>query len=461
LRFLQRARRPVTAGRITPYRNGVRMTRAVSRARLLTLALLLAAVAAPQAALAADTTAPTAPGGLTATAATGQVALRWSASSDNAGVAGYNVWRRSNPGTDWSQIAQTQSLSYTDTGVTAGSGYAYAVRAYDAAGNVSPSSAIVAATVPTTSTAPATDTGATGYRTLTRPAFTPTRVITAGTPSQFGSALAALEPGDELDVQPMTLSGSYNLNRALSSYAEIHFAPGVVFSGATSRAYYTLSIQNAANIRIYGGDVTNPVNGPCVRVADSTNVLWWHFKIHDCAATGILGTSLSSSSSGLDFDGEIYHVAYDTSFDPHAEKCTGIHGAYLGATYQNSAPAMSGKFSLYIHDVQCGGAFQGGSNLVDSDLWVKASNITYQAQSQTAGNAIQFWGGDLKNITVHDVVGSSLAGRVVETSGMYSCCDSGIVVQYGRGTNALLNPLLSGADFATNPAITYQDISPL
>jgi hypothetical protein len=246
----------------------------------------------------------------------------------------------------------------------------------------------------------------------------------------------------------------------LSSYAEIHFAPGVVFSGATSRAYYTLSFQNAANIRIYGGEVENPVNGPCVRFADSTNVLWWHFKIHDCAATGILGTSLNTSSNGLDLDGEISRVATDTSFDPHAEKCTGIHGAYFGATYQNSAPAMSGKFSLYIHDVPCGGAFQAGSNLVNTELWVKAVNITYRAQSQTAGNAIQFWGGALRNITVHDVTGDSLAGRVVETSGMYATGNSGIVVQYGRATNTLQNPLLSRINFGTDPAITYQDISP-
>ena len=427
-------------------------------ATILTLGFIIAVTVIPQTGRAAELTAPTAPGGLSAAGGAGQVTLRWSASSDDVGVAGYNVWRRSNPGTDWSRIAQTGSLSYTNTALTAGAGYAYAVRAYDATGKVSASSAIVPATVGTT--LPSTDLGATGYRSLAKPAFTPARLVTVSTPSQFATALANLQAGDELDVQPMTLTGSFSITKALSSYAEIHFAPGVVFSGATSRAYYTLSIQNAANVRIYGGELKNPVNGACVRVADSTNVLWWHFKLHDCAAGGIVGTNLNNSSSGLDFDGEIHHVAYDTSFDPHAEKCTGIHGAYLGATWQNSTPVMSGKFSLYIHDVPCGAAFQGGSNLANTELWIKAVNITYQAQSQTAGNAIQFWGGNLRNIVVRNVTGNVLAGRVVETNGIYSCCNSGIVVKYGRGTTTLQNPSLSRINFATHPAVIYEDSSP-
>ena len=40
-----------------------------------------------------DTTPPTAPAGLTATAGTGQISLAWTASSDNVGVARYNISR--------------------------------------------------------------------------------------------------------------------------------------------------------------------------------------------------------------------------------------------------------------------------------------------------------------------------------------------------------------------------------
>jgi len=305
------------------------------------------------------------------------------------------------------------------------------------------------------------DMGATGFRALIPPAFTPIRTLTATTPAQFVADVANLQPGDELDVEPMTIAGNITIDRSLSAYAEIHFAPGVVFSGPTTRGLYTFWITRASNIRMYGGELTNPANGGCVRIDGSTNVLWWNFKLHDCAADGILATSVNKSSTGIDLDGEIYNVAYDRSFDPHAEKCTGLHGAYLGGTSQSDNVTFSGKFSLYVHDVPCGSAVQAGSNLSNAELWVKAANITFNAQSQVAGNAIQFWGGALNNITVHEVTGDRLAGRVVETNGMYSCCNSHVVVEYGRGTNTLRNPLLSRVNYAPNPAVAYQDVRPL
>jgi parallel beta-helix repeat protein len=299
------------------------------------------------------------------------------------------------------------------------------------------------------------DTGATGYRQLVQPPFRPTSTVTARTPAQFARDLARLKAGEELDVHPMTLTGSFLITKALRSYAEIHFAPGVTFSGAEIHGYSTFQISRSSKIRIYGGDVTNPVNGACVAVDSSTNILWWHFQLHDCSATGLFVASITRSLSGIDLDGEISHVAYaPNDFDPHAEKCTGIHGSYLGGS---SSLTLSGKFSLNVRDAECGAALQAGSNTVNTELWVKADDISYRARRQTAGNAIQFWGTGLHNITVHDVVADDLAGRVVETGGLYSCCNSGIVVEHGRGTNTLQNPLLSRVNYFPNPAITYRD----
>ncbi|HEV7172380.1 galactose oxidase-like domain-containing protein [Pedococcus sp.] len=89
-----------------------------------------------------DTTPPTAPAGLTATAAAGQVGLSWTAATDNVGVTGYTVIR------DGAAVGTTNTTSYTDTSVAPGSTYTYTVTAHDAAGNVGPASAPVAATVP-------------------------------------------------------------------------------------------------------------------------------------------------------------------------------------------------------------------------------------------------------------------------------------------------------------------------
>jgi hypothetical protein len=79
-----------------------------------------------------DTQAPTTPAGLTAGTTTAtSAALTWSAATDNVGVAGYDILR------DGTAVATSTTPSYTDNGLTPDTGYSYAVRARDAAGNVS------------------------------------------------------------------------------------------------------------------------------------------------------------------------------------------------------------------------------------------------------------------------------------------------------------------------------------
>ncbi|MBI5530202.1 MAG: fibronectin type III domain-containing protein [Candidatus Doudnabacteria bacterium] len=90
---------------------------------------------------AADTTAPSTPTGLSATAASGsQINLSWTASTDNVVVTGYKIYRGG------TQIATSTTTSYSNTGLTAGTSYTYTVAAYDAAGNTSAQSTSASAT---------------------------------------------------------------------------------------------------------------------------------------------------------------------------------------------------------------------------------------------------------------------------------------------------------------------------
>src|SRR5437667_3697901 len=90
----------------------------------------------------ADTTAPTVPAGLSATAASSsQINLAWTASTDlDSGVTGYKVSR---VGT---QIGTNTTTSFSDSGLTASMTYSYTVAAFDAAGNTSAQSASASAT---------------------------------------------------------------------------------------------------------------------------------------------------------------------------------------------------------------------------------------------------------------------------------------------------------------------------
>ncbi len=94
----------------------------------------------------ADTTPPTAPANLTATAAKRKITLTWTASTDNVGVTGYQVLRSTSATGPFTQIATTTATSYADSGLRSGSMFFYYVTANDAAGNVSAPSNTVSAT---------------------------------------------------------------------------------------------------------------------------------------------------------------------------------------------------------------------------------------------------------------------------------------------------------------------------
>lgn len=95
----------------------------------------------------ADTTPPSVPTGLTATAvSSSQINLSWTASTDNVGVSGYNVFRGG------TQVGTSATTTYLDSGLSASTTYSYTVAAKDAAGNTSAQSSSASAATTSTST---------------------------------------------------------------------------------------------------------------------------------------------------------------------------------------------------------------------------------------------------------------------------------------------------------------------
>lgn len=96
----------------------------------------------------ADTQPPSTPTNLTATAVSqNQINLSWNASTDNVGVAKYQVFRNNNS----VAIAEPSTTTFGDASVVPGTTYSYTVRAVDAAGNVSAHSASASASTPSSS----------------------------------------------------------------------------------------------------------------------------------------------------------------------------------------------------------------------------------------------------------------------------------------------------------------------
>jgi YD repeat-containing protein len=119
-------------------------------------------------AIAKDTTPPTVPTGLSATASSStQVVLSWTAASDSgAGVGGYYIYRGG------SQIGTSTTSTFTDSTTTCNTAYSYTVAAYDNAAppNVSAQSSAAGVTTPVTSP-PSVPTG------LTKASATSTQVV--------------------------------------------------------------------------------------------------------------------------------------------------------------------------------------------------------------------------------------------------------------------------------------------
>jgi chitodextrinase len=98
-----------------------------------------------------DTTAPSVPTNVAASNVTGDSAtISWTQSSDDTGVAGYDVYRNG------TFIGSTTFTSYSDIELAGSTAYKYTVKAYDPAGNVSAasSSASITTGASETTTAP-------------------------------------------------------------------------------------------------------------------------------------------------------------------------------------------------------------------------------------------------------------------------------------------------------------------
>jgi len=136
-----------------------------------------------------DTTAPTAPAGVTAAAqSAASILVTWTASTDASGISGYRVFRD----TGTTPVATVQTTSYTDTGLTAGTSYSYTVAAVDAApaANVSAASTAASATTQAPPPPPVDTTPPTIPSGVTAAAQSTTSILVSWTASRPVRAIA-------------------------------------------------------------------------------------------------------------------------------------------------------------------------------------------------------------------------------------------------------------------------------
>jgi len=214
-----------------------------------------------------DTTAPSVPTGLTATAASATtINLSWTASTDNLSVAGYKVFR---DGGATAIATVTTGTTYSDTGLVSATTHSYTVEAFDGSNNMSAPSATATATtldnvapsVPAGLTATASGTttidltwtastdnlAVTGYKVFRDNAATEIATITTGT--SFTDTGLAPSSTHSYTVSAFDAAGNNSAKtaaatattRALPTLTNLTLSPATVVGGNNATGTITLS----------------------------------------------------------------------------------------------------------------------------------------------------------------------------------------------------------------------------
>lgn len=176
-----------------------------------------------------DNQAPSAPGGLSYSGVTSTTAnLSWSASTDNVGVTGYQIFR----GTTQIGSVSGSVLSYTATGLSPSTAYTFQVKAVDAAGNVSAGSNTVSLT--TGSAAPDTQAPS-----------APGNLHVMGTPTSSSVALMWNASTDNVGVTGYKVYRGATLVTTVSSSTTSYTVTGL--SANTSYSFTVRAVDAAGN----------------------------------------------------------------------------------------------------------------------------------------------------------------------------------------------------------------------
>jgi hypothetical protein len=271
----------------------------------------------------ADTTPPSTPTNLSASAvSTSQINLSWTASTDNVGVVGYNIYRGG------TEIGTATTNSYQSTGLSASTNYSYTVSAYDAAGNTSAQSsaasamtqAVVVTPPVTTSTPPVSSTGKTYY---ISPSGNDSNSGTSAS-SPWASPDHAVNCGDVISAAPGTYSSNNFYN---GKWGNVSCAAGNNVAWLKCATFDSCKIAATTQQGMYvsasywgvsGWEVSDSWQyGNCYYIQPTGSTSVHHVIFANDVANGCQGGGFvayaSNQSAAVDYIAFVGDIAYGTS----------------------------------------------------------------------------------------------------------------------------------------------------
>jgi len=290
----------------------------------------------------ADTQAPSAPTNLTASNITQTtVDLSWTASTDNVGVTGYDVYQGA------SLLGTVTSTSASITGLTASTAYSFSVKAKDAAGNISPASN----TVNVTTLSPPDTQAPTAPTNLVASNITTTTVDLSWTASTDnvgvvgydvyqGASLLGTVTGTAASVTGLTASTSYTFSvKAKDAAGNISPASNTVNVTTLASTITYCNSQGNSTVdewiqRVQLGSINNN-SGNNGGYANYTNL----------STTLVKGTSNTISITPA-WSGTKYREAYRVWIDYNQDGDFNDSGEQVYSRSRTNATSVSGSFTV-------------------------------------------------------------------------------------------------------------------
>ena len=325
-----------------------------------------------------DTTPPTDPTGLTATAVSqSQVNLAWTGSTDNVAVANYRVERCQGAAcSNFVQVATPTGTTFNDTGLSAATTYRYRVRAADAAGNLSGYTAIQNATTPDTQ-APTDPTG------LSATAVSASQINLSWTASTDNVAVA-----------------NYRVERCQGATCTTF----VQVATPTGTTYNDTGLTTATTYRYR------------VRAADAAGNLSGYTAIQNAATTdtqaptdptGLSATAVSGTQINLAWTGSTDNVAVANY---RVERCQGAActtfvqvGTPTGTTYNDTGLTTATTYRYRVRAADAAGNLSGYTaieNATTPDTQAPTAPTGLSATAVSASQIDLAWTASTDNVAV-------------------------------------------------------------
>ena len=299
-----------------------------------------------------DVTAPSVPANLQATAvSSSRIDLSWSASSDNiggSGLAGYRIYRDGGA----TAIATVTTTTYSNTSLTANTGYSYRVRSYDNAGNESALSSTAAATTPAAPTWSSGDIGAVAAAGSftdngTSLTITGSGADIWGTADEFQFAYRALSGDGTMTARVTSLSNGNSWSKVGLMVRETSAANsrhGTMYLGAGKGASFQYRTNNGGTTAGDNGDLVTTIPrwiriervGNIVRGYFSPDGVTWTLRgtvtFTALPASVLIGVAYTSHADGTVGNATLDNISITTATPPPPDTTAPTVPANLQAT---------------------------------------------------------------------------------------------------------------------------------